>query len=192
MRLFTGIALPEEVTGHLTRLIERLRPHAHFKWTPVYNLHLTTKFIGQWPEERLQELISALQPLGNRAPIAIQVEGLGWFPNPHSPRVLWTGVKAGPELAQLAADTDEATSTLGIPKETKKYSPHLTIARIKDVVPLSPIRQAIAALPAVDFGSFTADRFYLYLSKPGPSGSIYTRLAAIPLSGAQSNPPSNQ
>jgi 2'-5' RNA ligase len=182
MRLFTGIDLPEEIRDHLARLIERLRPHAQFKWTPVYNLHLTTKFVGEWPEERLPELISALQPAGNRAPIAIQVEGVGWFPNPHNPRVLWTGVKAGPELEQLAADTDEVTGTLGIPKETKKYSPHLTIARIKDVVPLSPIRQAIAALPDVGFGSFTADRFHLYLSKPGPSGSIYTKLADIPLS----------
>lgn len=182
MRLFTGIDLPEEVVGNLTRLIERLRPHAQFKWTAVYNLHLTTKFIGEWPEERLQDLIAALQALGARPPIPVQVEGIGWFPNPHNPRVLWTGIKAGPELAQLAADTDEATATLGIPKETRKYSPHLTIARIKDVVPLSPIRQAIAALPEVDFGSFEADRFHLYLSKPGPSGSIYTKLADIPLS----------
>jgi 2'-5' RNA ligase len=182
MRLFTGIDLPEEVAGNLNRLVERLRPHAQFKWTPVYNLHLTTKFVGEWPEERIEDLISALQPLGAHAPIPIQVEGLGWFPNPHNPRVLWAGVKAGPELVQLAADTDKVTATLGIPKETKKYSPHLTLARIKDVVPLSPIRQAIAALPEVDFGYFTADRFHLYLSKPGPSGSIYTKLADIPLS----------
>jgi 2'-5' RNA ligase len=182
MRLFTGIDLPEEVATNLTRLIERLRPHAQFKWTPVYNLHLTTKFIGHWPEDRMQDVVTALQSLGARSPISIQVEGIGWFPNPHNPRVLWAGVKAGPELAQLAADTDAATATLGVPQETKKYSPHLTLARIKDVVPLSPIRQAIAALPEVDFGSFTADRFHLYLSKPGPSGSIYTKLADIPLS----------
>jgi 2'-5' RNA ligase len=182
MRLFTGIDLTEEVAGNLNRLVERLRPHAQFKWTPVYNLHLTTKFVGEWSEDRMQDLLDALHPIGVRGPIPIQVEGIGWFPNPHNPRVLWAGVKAGPELAQLAADTDAATATLGIPKETKRYSPHLTLARIRDVVPLSPIRQAIAALPEVDFGSFTADRFHLYLSKPGPSGSIYTKLADIPLS----------
>jgi RNA 2',3'-cyclic 3'-phosphodiesterase len=181
MRLFTGIELPEEIASNLSRLIDGLRPAAHFKWTPAYNLHVTTKFIGEWPENRLDELTAQLKPLGQRRSIQIAVEGIGWFPNPHNPRVLWTGVKAGPDLAQLAADTDEATAALGIARETKPYSPHLTLARIKDPVPLTPIRQAIAQLPSVDFGSFEADRFHLYLSKPGPTGSIYTKLADIPL-----------
>jgi RNA 2',3'-cyclic 3'-phosphodiesterase len=181
MRLFTGIDLPEEIASNLTRLIDVLRPHAHFKWTPAYNLHLTTKFIGEWPENRLAELIGALQTVGAPRAIPIAIDGVGWFPNPHSPRVLWTGVKAGPELAQLAADTDRATASLGIAPETKKYSPHLTLARIKDAVPLTQIRQAIAQLPSLEFGSFEADRFHLYLSKPGPTGSIYTKLADIPL-----------
>ncbi|HYP06967.1 MAG TPA: RNA 2',3'-cyclic phosphodiesterase [Bryobacteraceae bacterium] len=182
MRLFTGIALPADIADNLNRLIDGLRPAAHFKWTPAYNLHLTTKFIGEWPEDRLPELTGVLATLRRgRAPIAISVAGIGWFPNPHHPRVLWTGVKAGPDLAQLAADTDEAVATLGIARETKPYSPHLTLARIKDVVPLTKIRQAIADLPSADFGSFVADRFHLYLSKPGPTGSIYTKLAEIPL-----------
>jgi RNA 2',3'-cyclic 3'-phosphodiesterase len=181
MRLFTGIELPPDVADALTRLIDALRPSAQLKWTPAYNLHLTTKFIGEWPEDRLPELIDKLKTLGPRAPISIGVEGIGWFPNPHSPRILWAGVKAGPELAKLAADTDAATAALGIPSETKPYSPHLTLARIKDVVPLAEIRREIAQLPSVHFGSFAADRFHLYLSKPGPNGSIYTKLADIPL-----------
>ena len=179
MRLFTGIELPAEIASNLSRLIDLLRPAAHLKWTPAYNLHLTTKFVGEWPENRLDELLDRLQPLGRRSPIPVNVEGIGWFPNPHNPRVLWTGVKAGPELAQLAADTDEATAALGVARETKKYSPHLTLARVKDAVPLAPIRQVIAQLPSVEFGAFTADRFYLYLSKPGPSGSIYTKLGEV-------------
>jgi 2'-5' RNA ligase len=181
MRLFTGIELPAEIATNLSRLIDALRPTAHLKWTPAYNLHLTTKFIGEWPEDRLTELTDRLKPLGSRGPIPISVEGIGWFPNPHSPRILWTGVKTGPELERLAQDTDEATAALGIPRETKKYSPHLTLARIKDPVPLVQIRQTIAQLPTVEFGSFQADRFHLYLSQPGPAGSIYTKLADIPL-----------
>jgi 2'-5' RNA ligase len=181
MRLFTGIELPAEIAETLTRLIDGLRPVAHLKWTPAYNLHLTTKFIGEWPEGRLPELVQQLEGLKHRPVIPILIQGIGWFPNPHNPRVLWTGVKAGPELAQLAKDTDEATAPLGIPRETRAYSPHLTLARIQDAVPLSKIRQTIAELPSVDFGSFVADRFHLYLSKPGPSGSIYTKLADIPL-----------
>lgn len=181
MRLFTGIELPAEIASTLNRLIDGLRPAAHFKWTPAYNLHLTTKFIGEWAEDRLPELIGRLAQLGARNPIPVSVQGIGWFPNPHNPRVLWTGIKAGPGLAQLAADTDEATAELGIARETRAYSPHLTLARIKETVPLERVRHAIAELPSLDFGSFEASRFHLYLSKPGPTGSIYTKLAEFPL-----------
>ena len=181
MRLFTGIAIPDDVIANLSPLVDRLRPTAHIRWSPVYNFHITTKFIGEWPEERLQQIVDALRPLGSRSAIPISISGVGWFPNPHSPRILWAGVKAGEALAQLARETDDALHVLGIEREKKKFSPHLTLARIRDTaVPLAPLRQAIAQLTSVDFGEFTAEQFYLYLSKPGPSGSIYTQLAEIP------------
>ena len=181
MRLFAGIQLSKEVEENLTRLLDLLRPTAHLKWTPPYNLHLTTKFIGERPESQVPEIIERLKPLAKRAALPIAIEGIGWFPNPHNPRVLWAGVKADVSLGELAADMDEALAGLGVERETKKYSPHLTLARIKDAVPLAPVRQTIAQLPSVDFGSFSADRFYLYLSTPGPSGSIYTHLTEFPL-----------
>jgi 2'-5' RNA ligase len=181
VRLFTGIALPDDVTGNLARLLDNLRPTAQLRWSPAYNLHVTTKFIGDWPEQRLQELVDALQPLGRRALLQIAVEGVGWLPNPHSPRVLFAAIKAGPELAQLAKDTEDALAGLGIERETRAYKPHLTLARIKDpAVQLAALRQAIAGLKSVEFGAFTAGAFKLYLSKLGPSGSIYTQLAEIP------------
>lgn len=184
MRLFTGIDIPEDVVANLNRLLDLLRPAAHLKWTPPYNFHLTTKFIGAWPEERLRELIDQLSPLGIRSTFAIQVEGVGWFPNAHNPKILWTGIKAGPELAALASDTDRALGLIGIPQETKQFSPHLTLARVKDVVPLSKLREEIEQLPSTEFGTFDADRFYLYESKTGPNGSIYSKLAEFPLIAA--------
>ena len=183
MRLFTGISLPEEVTGNLSTLIDRLRPTAHLRWSPVYNLHITTKFIGEWPEARLQEMIDALQPLGRRAPFDVSVSGIGWLPNPHSPRILFAAIRAGQELPELAAATEAATTALGVDRETKPFKPHLTLARIKDTGgPLGPLRQAVAQIESPEFGRFRVDSFKLYLSKMGPSGSIYTQLAEIPLS----------
>jgi len=181
MRLFTGIGLSDSVIDNLARLIDRLRPTAHVNWCPAYNFHITTKFIGEWPEERSQQLVDALRPLGSRPSFPVSITGIGWFPNPHSPRVLWAGIKDTGEIQRLATDTDAALQPLGIQAEKKNFSAHLTLARIRGPgVPLAPLRQAIAQLASVEFGNFTASEFCLYLSKLGPSGSIYTQLARIP------------
>lgn len=181
MRLFTAIDLPPDVLDNLESLIARLKPAARINWSPVANLHLTTKFIGDWPEERLDELIAALGSLPARPAISIAIEKLGFFPNPHSPRVFWAGVHAGDALAQLARETEDALAALGIAKEQRPYSPHLTLARIKNPGKQSALLQAVADLPSLDFGGFTADRFFLYHSKTAPTGSIYTQLAEFPM-----------
>lgn len=184
MRLFTGIELPEEMREKLERLLTCLRPAAHLKWSPVYNLHLTVKFIGEWPQEKLPQLETALRSLPARAPIPVEAKGLGWYPNPRHPRVFWVGVHAGDELARLARDTDKTVAPLGIASEDRAYSAHLTLARVKEPVPLEALRNAIAQLETVEFGSFTAECFYLYRSQPGSAGSIYTKLAEFPLQTA--------
>jgi 2'-5' RNA ligase len=180
MRLFTAVDLPGEIVTALSRLVNRLRPAARIRWSPPENLHITTKFIGEWPDDRLKEMEAALAALPAREPLEIQVRGLGFFPNPHSPRVFWAAVHAPGALAELARETEEALGALGVPKESRAFSPHLTLARIKEPVPLQALRQAIASLPAADFGAFTADRFYLYQSRLQPAGSVYTRLSEYP------------
>jgi 2'-5' RNA ligase len=181
MRLFTGIDLTAEVIANLEDLLQRLKPAAQINWSPPPNLHITTKFIGNWPEERLAELSSSLAALPGREPFAISIEKLGFFPNPHSPRVFWAGVHAGDDLARLARDTEEAAAALGVAKEERAYSPHLTLARIKIPGRQSALLQAVAKLPSLEFGRFVADRFYLYQSRTSPSGSVYTKLAEFPL-----------
>jgi 2'-5' RNA ligase len=181
MRLFVGLDLPPDVVRNLERLLEELRPTARVQWSPPANLHITTKFIGQWPEERLPEVKTALEGLPSRPGIPIGIRGVGFFPNERAPRVFWCGIEAT-GLDALAADTDRATAALGIETEKRAFSPHLTLARIKEPLDLRPLRQKIAGMPSLDFGSFTATSFFLYLSKPGPKGSVYTRLAEFPLS----------
>ncbi|MBZ5610389.1 MAG: RNA 2',3'-cyclic phosphodiesterase [Acidobacteriia bacterium] len=181
MRLFTGIDLPEDILERLERLLMHLRPAAHLKWSPVYNLHLTLKFIGEWPEEKLPQLKAALCSMPARPPIPADVKGLGWYPNPHHPRVFWVGVQAGEALPALVRDIDAALTPLGVAPEDRAFSAHLTLARIKDPVPLQALRNAIAQLESLDFGAFTVDRFYLYRSQPGAAGSIYTKLSEHPL-----------
>ena len=176
MRLFTGLDLPAEVVRNLEQLLGRLKPTARIQWSPPQNLHITTKFIGEWPEERLGELKDALAGLEPRAPLSVHIRKVGFFPNPHAPRVFWCGIEA-PGLPELASATDHATALLGIAKESRAFSPHLTLARIRERVDLQPLRETIAALPSLEFGAFEADRFYLYQSRLSPGGSVYTKLA---------------
>ncbi|MGA2577423.1 MAG: RNA 2',3'-cyclic phosphodiesterase [Bryobacteraceae bacterium] len=181
MRLFTGLDLPPEVIRSLEALLDRLRPTAHIKWSPPANLHVTTRFIGEWPADRLPDLETALAAIPSHPPIPIQIRNLGFFPNPHSPRIFWAGVEASPDLAALASETDRALESLGLKPEGRPFSPHLTLARIKEPMPLQKLRETIAALPSLDFGRFSADRFFLYRSHQSPAGSVYTRLKEFPL-----------
>lgn len=173
MRLFTAIELPNEMLEKLGGFLTKLRPLADFQWSPVRNLHITTKFIGEWPETRLDEMKSALARVKS-GPVSIAVRGIGWFPNARRPRVFWVGVDAGSPLAKLAKATEEATATLGVPNEKRDFSPHLTLARISEPAPQAKV-EAAAGNP--DFGAFQAFSFALYLSSNGK----YSKLAEFPL-----------
>jgi len=180
MRLFAAIDIPDEIKDALRCFVSRLQPTANIGWSPVDNLHITTKFMGEWPEPRLDEMKRALASIPVGGTIDIRVKGLGWFPNAQHPRVFWAGVEGGEPLRALAEATEQAVAPLGVPVEQRDYSPHLTLARIREAVPLDHLHQTIAAFPAgcgFDFGSFSATQFFLYLS----AGGRYTQLAGFPL-----------
>lgn len=177
MRLFIGLDVPYEMRRNLELLLQLLRPQASIAWSSLSNLHITTKFIGEWPPHRLDELKRALESVPRPAPLAIRIRGIGWFPNPHHPRVLYAGIAAPDSLAQLAGDTETACAQLGIPRENRAFHPHLTLARIKPPADLAHLRQVISDLPSSDFGAFTSTEFHLYESRPGPAGSVYTKLS---------------
>ncbi len=176
MRLFTALDLPPDILLRLESLLSELRPEAAIKWSPLENLHITTKFIGEWPEASLDHLDSALQPLRFRSPLEIAVRNLGWYPSVQNPKVLFAGVDGGGDLPQLAAETEQALSGLGIPKDARAFSPHLTLARLKNPVPLLPLRAKVEALQSASIGSYRAAGFYLYRSDPGSNASIYRKI----------------
>jgi 2'-5' RNA ligase len=144
-------------------------------------MHLTTKFIGDFPEERLEELKAALRGVTQPGALRIALRGLDWFPNAERPRVFVAAMEAPAGLFALARDTDAACARLGIAVEKKAFHPHLTLARIRTAEPLFELKKAILELPSADFGAFSAERFHLYQSQLAPGGSIYTKLATFPL-----------
>jgi RNA 2',3'-cyclic 3'-phosphodiesterase len=181
MRLFIGLDVPWQIRRNLELLLEHLRPKAEIAWSALGNLHVTTKFVGEWPESRVDELRSALAGVPRPGPMEITIRGVGWFPNPHQPRVLYAGIQGPPELATLAADTESVCAGLGIPSERSDYRPHLTLARVRTHKPLFELKRAIAELPDDRFGAYQSTEFHLFSSELRPQGSIYTKLASFPL-----------
>jgi len=177
MRLFTAIAIPEEVCQRLTELVARLGPTAPVAWSPAGNWHITTKFLGEWADVAglAQELAAVRAPATE-----VAVRGLGWFPNPHQPRTLFAGA-AGEGLAELHQQTDAACARRGVASETKRYSPHLTLARIPAGTPVEELRRAISELETVDYGRFRAGSFWLYESRAEARGSVYYKIKEFPL-----------
>jgi 2'-5' RNA ligase len=171
MRLFTGLSLERNTLEKLSRALDGLRPSAKLKWSPAANLHITTKFIGEWPEGRLSELQGALAEIPGTDPVPVTVSGFGFFPDPHHPRAFFAGVQASPELRELARRIDETVAGLGVAREDRPYLPHVTLARIKNES-VQGLREQIASMTDFDFGSFEALNFHLYTSRAGVYQSL--------------------
>ncbi len=179
MRLFTGISLPSAASAPLLALTDHLRPLAKLAWTPEEKLHITTKFIGEWPESRVGELQQVLSHVVASEPVDIHIRRLGWMPNPRFPLTLYAGVQL---TGDLPARTDDLLQGMGILKEKRAYHPHVTLGRIRrksDPRKSDPIDtlQAEIARTDLDIAPFRAPAFHLYLSANG----IYTKLSDYPL-----------
>lgn len=185
MRLFTGLSIAYEVRRNLELMLEHWKPLAALRWSPPANFHITTKFIGEWPDDRLPELTVALGEIAPRGAERIAIRGLGWMPNPHHPHALYAGVQPldrADSLAELHTAVDKRLSAIGVAPEKRSYTPHVTLARVpRGEADLAPLRRAIATLPSADFGVMTAAKHLLYRSKTGPDGSAYSVIAEFPL-----------
>jgi 2'-5' RNA ligase len=196
MRLFIGIDLDPDLRTRIERFIEGVQGFAtNARWMRAESLHVTLKFIGERPQEQVEALTQRLRRVESGS-FELRFTGYGFFPTVKAPRVFWIGIQADAHLAQLAANIDAATSEIGIPREDRPYSPHLTLARAgagrrsgapewrKGDAPnaaFSVLEKRLAAMGELDFGRMTAREFILYQSELSPRGSQYTKLQRFPL-----------
>lgn len=183
MRLFTAIALPPEVSAVIADRIGHMRGLAQsaglkLSWVPEAKLHITTKFIGEFSQDRLSELEAALAAIDRQGPIDIQMGPPCWMPNPRHPSALVTHIDSTGSLLSLVAATEAAVEPIGVPKEKRVYRPHLTLARTSGSRRAEQ-RSFFTALTSLEHASvsFQAPSFYLYLSDSGQ----YTKLREFPL-----------
>lgn len=181
MRLFVALELTTEIHAALRQLIARLqRAEADIRWVRPEGMHLTLKFIGEVPPEKLAPIQRALAGVTNPAPVQLDFRGVGYFPNPRSPRVFWVGIEASENLTPLATQLEAVLEPLEIPREKRAYLPHLTLGRFKSTRGLERLQREIAGLTSTEFGRLEARVFALYQSKLSPKGAEYTRLAEFP------------
>ena len=196
MRIFIGIDLDPEVRARISRFLEGVEGFApEARWVRPESLHITLKFIGEQPSERVEAITERLRRVEGNA-FEIRAGGYGFFPTAKAPRVFWIGIHTGPQLAELAESIDSATSELGVPREDRPYSPHLTLARAGagrrsgspkgrkgdgSNAKFAVLEKRLAAIDELDFGIMIVNEFILYLSQLSPAGSKYTKLQRFAL-----------
>jgi len=191
MRLFVALEIPAAVRDNLATLIDELRaadaPSARNKarWVRPENLHVTLKFIGNVDASKLDAIRGALAEVRSESSVELRFRGLGFFPNDRRPRVFWAGIEASPNLAPLANQIDARMEKLEIPRETREFAPHLTLARFDPPGISETLRAAARANSAREFGALHTGEFHLIESKTRSTGAEYTRLSSFAFAKAE-------
>jgi 2'-5' RNA ligase len=179
MHLHAGAAL-RAVLESLGDMGRAVRPVAED------NLHVTLKFLGDTDAALVPTVAEALrESVADRGPFTLRLVGLGAFPHPGRPSVVWAGIEEGDgqaALGEIAAALETALEPHGFPREQKKYHPHLTLARIK-FKPPPELAGLFDQHAATDFGTETVTQVTLYQSDLRPEGPHYTPLATVELNG---------
>ena len=143
------------------------------------------KFLGRVDEARVPAIAGAIRAAASgTAAFEVGVHGLGAFPSPFRPRVVWAGLEGAQLLAALAAEVDGALAALGIPRESRPFAAHVTLGRARELRRNPALAEALAR-PA-DFGRLRVTRLSVMRSDLGSGGARYTELTSVGLAGASS------
>ena len=154
-------------------------------WVQPEGIHLTLKFLGDIQEAQVDALREILSKAAASArPFTLEARGLGAFPNPRAPRVIWLGLHGKSEdmaeLQRLQAAVEDGAAALGFAKEARAFTPHLTLARIRDRVEAGALEPVLTAQQNRAVGKFAASSVELIKSELRPSGAVYTTLVEVP------------
>jgi 2'-5' RNA ligase len=160
------------------------RAAGEVRWVAPENVHLTLQFLGNAPEERLEEVKGAVAAAAAASrPLHLEVRGAGGFPNARRPRVIWAGLSGDVALlGPLAKDLGARLAPLGFPPEDRPFSAHLTLGRARNGAP--GLAGALAALEHAEGASFRAAELVLFRSHLSPKGPTYEAILRAPLGTA--------
>jgi RNA 2',3'-cyclic 3'-phosphodiesterase len=184
LRLFLAINLPEETKREIAAATTALRESApELTWVRDSQLHLTIKFLGDQPAERLNEIQAAIAQVAERhRELTMELAGFGAFPNFRRARVVWMGVAQEPRLELLHHDVEVACDQLGVEMEGRPFRPHLTLARVKGNQPEERMRMLARAAKGTEYSTDVVVRSIdLMQSDLTANGAQHTMLASASL-----------
>jgi 2'-5' RNA ligase len=183
MRAFLVLEISPEARAELSEAIRLLRPESfRVKWVDPSLMHLTLKFFPDLSEDCLQPFSAALQEVAHKAPrFVFKLTGLGYFGARERMRVLWCGVAEGAEtVSSLQRGIEEALAALGIPREERPFSPHLTIGRLREPSREPQLARALETMKNHVVAEVLADKLILFSSLLTPKGPVYAAERAWP------------
>lgn len=181
VRLFAAVRVPDEqlrVVDDATRPLRAALPRA--RWTGQEGRHVTVKFAGYLDAARVDDAVAAVESCARRwTGSDVRLSALGAFPDARRARVLWAGLDdPSALLSGLAAELDDAFEPLGVARERRAFTPHLTLARFREPARLEGV---LPPLPHAELPPFRVAEIELFRSHLSPRGARYESLARLPL-----------
>lgn len=185
MRTFVALDLDEPLKKDLLGLIGGLaRLAGNVRWVNAAGLHLTLKFLGDTPDDKVPVIADDLKLVCAKfPPIRLKLRGLGSFPpGRRPPRVIWVGIESQPILVSLQREVESAVVRFGFEREARSFQPHLTLGRVKFPGRLEALLREIERRREEDFGETPVARVTYFQSILNPSGAEYKIISEFPLS----------
>lgn len=184
IRAFIAVLLTDELKREIRQIQERfIQVAPDVKWMAEDNFHVTMKFLGDVDTRRIDEIADAIESaVETEKPFALKVSGVGSFPNPRRPQVVWVGVESGVEqLAGIADKIESAMERIGFPRENRMFSAHITIGRVRQGSRGDALAGALQESNVGEIGEVDVKSVALMQSELRPKGPIYSVLREITL-----------
>ena len=188
IRAFIAVELPEGLKKELNELEVQLKKNSPpvVRWVDPSNIHITLKFLGEISEDSIDELMLAIEEAARGIqPFQLQIREVGAFPGLDRAQVLWVGVKGDVDkIAQLQKRIEANTEQLGFPRETRAFTPHLTLGRVRDEARPGDRQRLGKLLTDTTFSALhnvDVDSVNLMKSQLTPAGAIHTCIGSVKL-----------
>ncbi|MFY9813613.1 MAG: RNA 2',3'-cyclic phosphodiesterase [Dehalococcoidales bacterium] len=188
IRAFIAVELPGELKQELAALETQLKKNSPpvVKWVDPESIHITLKFLGETSDAVIDELLLAMEEsVAGVSPFKLEVGKLGAFPAVDRPQVIWVGVSGDMEkLAQLQKNLEQNTEQLRFKRESRPFSPHLTLGRVREgarVKEIQRIGKLLNETPFTAKHNIEAHEINLLKSQLTQAGAIHTIIGMVKL-----------